>query len=93
MTTRESVMPMDEMRRRYAALGVIEEMMGERSYLGCCSTFEWFLVYGPLLADDLRAGYELPAVRDHLPGLGCVVVGGLAGVKTASNEWSRIVIG
>lgn len=70
MTTREPVMSMDELRRRYAVLGPIEEMMGERSYLGRCSTFEWFLVYGSLLADDLRAGYELPAVRDHLPGLG-----------------------
>ena len=67
---REPAMPMDDLRRRYEALGVIEEMMGERSYLGRCSTFEGFLDYGPLLANDLRAGYDLPAVRDHLPGLG-----------------------
>ena len=74
MTTREPVMPMDELRRRYAALGKIEEMAGERSYLGRCSTFEWFLVYGPLLADDLRAGYDLPAVQRHLPALGALAL-------------------
>ena len=74
MTTREPAMPMDELRQRYAALGPIEEMMGERSYLGRCSTFKWFLVYGPLLADDLRAGYNLPAVQDNLPGLGVLAL-------------------
>lgn len=74
MTTREPAISMEELRRRYEALGVIEEMMGERSYLGRCSTFERFLVYGPFLADDLRAEYELPAVRDHLPGLGVLAL-------------------
>ena len=74
MTTREPAIPMDELRRRYDALGEIKEMAEERSYLGRCSTFEWFLVYGPLLADDLRAGYDLPAVRDHLPELGVLAL-------------------
>lgn len=74
MTTREPVMPMDELRRRYEALGVIEEMIGERTYLGRCSTFEWFLVYGPLLADDLREGYELTEVREHVPGLAALAL-------------------
>lgn len=46
---REPAIPMDELRRPYAALGVIEEMMGEQSSLGRCSTFEGLLDYGPLL--------------------------------------------
>jgi hypothetical protein len=71
---REPAMSLDELRWRYEALGVIEEMMGERSYLGRCSTFEGFLEYGPLLADGLRAGYDLPAVRDHLPELGVLAL-------------------
>ena len=74
MTSREPAMPMDELRQRYDALGVIEEMMGGRSYLGRCSDFEGFLEYGPLLAGHLRAGYDLPAVRDHLPGLGVLAL-------------------
>ena len=33
--------------------------MGERSYMG----------HGPLLVVDLRAWYDFPAVKDHMPGL------------------------
>lgn len=29
---------------------------------------------GPLLAGHLRVGYDLPAVRDHLPELGALVL-------------------
>lgn len=43
-----------ELRRRYEALGPIEELPGERTYLGRCYTFEQFLAYGPALAADWR---------------------------------------
>lgn len=66
---RSPVIPMDELRRRYEALGKIEEMIGERSFLGRCSTFELFLDYGDALADTLRDG-GAEEVRTIAPALG-----------------------
>ena len=59
----------DELKTRYEALGPIEELPGESTFLGRCSTFESFLEYGPDLADFLRNGADLPSVKRHAPGL------------------------
>ncbi len=59
----------NELKTRYDALGPIEELPGERTFLGRCSTFESFLEYGPDLADFLRNGASLPSVQRHAPGL------------------------
>ena len=47
-------MPLDELRRRYAALGPIEEFPGERTIRTRCFTFEAMLENGSLCADLLR---------------------------------------
>jgi hypothetical protein len=69
MTPRQPAIPLDELQKRYEALGPIEELSGERSYLGRCSDFEGFLQNGPFMAEDLRAGSELPSVTRTLPEL------------------------
>lgn len=51
---RPPAIALSELRARYEALGPIEEMPGERTYLGRCHTFEQFLSYGPILADTWR---------------------------------------
>ena len=70
MTPRQPAIPPDDLRKRYEALGPIEELSGERSFLGRCSDFEGFLENGPLLASALRRGADLPSVTKSLPALG-----------------------
>lgn len=50
-------MPLDELRRRYEALGPIEEWPGERTIRGRCSTFEGLLDKGPLCAEMLHRAW------------------------------------
>ena len=69
MTPRQPAIPLDELRKRYEALGPIEELSGERSYLGRCCDFEGFLQNGPSMAKDLRDGADLPSVTRTLPEL------------------------
>lgn len=47
-------MPLDELRARYDALGPIEELIGERTYLGRCNTFARFMENGPKCAAFMR---------------------------------------
>jgi hypothetical protein len=69
MTPSQPAIPLDELRKRYEALGPIEELSGDRSYLGRCSDFEGFLQNGPFMAKDLRDGADLPSVTRTLPEL------------------------
>lgn len=47
-------MDIGEVKARYDALGAIEELAGERTWVGRLWTWESFLGYGPAVADDLR---------------------------------------
>jgi hypothetical protein len=47
-------LPLDELRARYEALGPIEELSGERTYLGRCNTFARFLENGQRCAAYMR---------------------------------------
>lgn len=47
-------LPLDELRARYDALGLLEELPGERTYLGRCNTFARFLENGPRCASFMR---------------------------------------
>lgn len=47
-------LPLDELHARYAALGPIVELSGERTYLGRCNTFARFLENGPRCASFMR---------------------------------------
>gem|GEM_PF-4280099 len=69
MIKREPTLPMEELKRRYEALGPIEEPIGERSYAGRCSTFESFLEYGPVFALDLSLGNPVGDVAIQYPRL------------------------
>ena len=44
------VMSDEELRRRYDALSPIEELMGERTFLSRCATWEMFVERGPVIA-------------------------------------------
>ncbi len=57
--------PLDELRRRYEALGPIEEMPGERTALGRCSTFSGFLAHGPIIAPEVDWYRNLPEGQAH----------------------------
>lgn len=75
-TPRPPTLPLAELRRRYAALGTIEEVIGERTYLGRCGTFEGFLLYGSAFANDLRRpGYcDFALEKPPVPGLAELVL-------------------
>jgi hypothetical protein len=62
--------PLDELKRRYEALGEIRELPGERTYLGRCSSFDRFLINGPAYARDLRTShYDFSIEKEQAPGL------------------------
>jgi hypothetical protein len=71
---RPPAMPLDELRRRYDALGPIEELPGERTIRTRCYTFESMLERGPICAELLHEQIEHlkergrdpeVAMRDH----------------------------
>lgn len=68
-------LPPDELRARYDALGPIEELVGERTYLGRCNTFARFMEYGPQCAKFMRysdrRGYR---EREFHPALAALLV-------------------
>jgi hypothetical protein len=64
---REPAMPLDELRRRYDALGPIEELPGERTIRTRCYTFERMLEVGPMCAEMLREAIDDLAERGHGP--------------------------
>jgi hypothetical protein len=68
------VMPLEELERRYRSLGKIEELDGERTFLGRCNTFAGFLEYGPVLADYLRSREPTPDIRQRLHALGVIAL-------------------
>ena len=47
-------MPIDELARRYEALGPLEDWPGERTFVSRCLSFQSFLDYGAAVARDLR---------------------------------------
>jgi hypothetical protein len=51
---RPLAIPLGELRRRYDALGPIEELPGERTIRTRCFTFESMLERGPICAELLR---------------------------------------
>jgi len=71
----------DELRRRYEALGRLEELPGERTYIGRCSTWEGFLEYGPILADAIRERKE-KTVSEFAPALADLAVEAWPAVTT-----------
>lgn len=64
------ILTLEELERRYRSLGKIEELEGERTFLGRCNSFAGFLDYGPALADYLRSDLPGPKIRRQLQGLG-----------------------
>ena len=60
---------MGELQERYEALGHIEEMPGERTFLTRCGCWEDFLYYGPFLVDELMEGRSHSYLDEHAPGL------------------------
>lgn len=69
---RESVppaIPLDELRRRYDALGPLEEWPGERTVISHCATFDFLLERGAitayLLARECQVAGEERAFWPH----------------------------
>lgn len=52
--SRPPALSLPELRARYEALGKIEELPGERTFLGRCNTFARFMEFGAACADSLR---------------------------------------
>jgi hypothetical protein len=70
---RDPVIPLEELRRRYEALGPIREYIGDRSYAGRCADWESFLRYGPHFSDDLAHHLPVGDVPDRYPELVALV--------------------
>lgn len=51
--------PVDELRRRFDALGRLEEWPGERTIISHCGTFEFLLDRGAITASLLRREIRL----------------------------------
>jgi hypothetical protein len=69
MINRETAIPLDELRRRYDALGPIKEYTGERTFAGRCCNFENFINYGPVFADAIVNCDPVEDVVTDYPGL------------------------
>ncbi len=57
--------PLGELRLRYAALGQLRELPGERTFLGRCSDFDSFLAYGPSLVAFAQKGAVTLSMHDR----------------------------
>jgi hypothetical protein len=66
---REPVIALDELRRRYDALGPIREYIGERTFAGRCHSFQMFLEYGQVFSDYIASGGRVDDIRKDFPGL------------------------
>lgn len=64
-------MTSQDLEVKYAALGPIEELPGERTFRGRCCTFEQFLANGPLCAAFLRC---MPSDGDLHPALAALLL-------------------
>jgi hypothetical protein len=60
-----TAIPLGELRLRYAALGQLRELHGERTFLGRCRDFDTFLVYGPSLVTFATKGTLTLAMHDR----------------------------
>ncbi len=72
-------LPLAELRARYDALGKIEELEGERTHLTRCATFDDFLKFGPMVAQDFagwRKSYppNLEFAEECNPGLFALIL-------------------
>jgi hypothetical protein len=57
--------PVGELRLRFAALGQLRELPGERTFLGRCHDFDAFLVYGPSLVTFANKGAVTLSMHDR----------------------------
>jgi hypothetical protein len=53
--------PLPELLGKYEALGPLEELDGERTFVGRCATFESFLDYGAKISMMIAADRHLAA--------------------------------
>ena len=70
------VMSDDELRRRYDALPPIVELMGERTFLSRCGTWELFVERAPIVSRDFRHVSNSLQLRqqEHHPELYALIV-------------------
>jgi hypothetical protein len=71
-------LPLAELRARYDALGELEEWPGERTFISRCQSFDEFLKFGPLVAQDFatfrqRSPDEAADMVAMHPGLSALV--------------------
>jgi hypothetical protein len=88
MKIREPAMPLQLLRARYLALRRIEELPGERTFLGRCNTFARFLEFGAECAASLRYGdaTEQPMDWQH-PELAALLREAWPALPDGEGEW------
>ena len=70
------VMSDEELKRRYDALPPIVELMGERTFLSRCGTWELFIERAPMVSQDFRNMSDSLRLRqqEHHPELYALIV-------------------
>lgn len=75
--TKSPAIPLEELARRYEALGPLEDWAGERTFVSRCLSFQSFLDYGPAVAHDLRREVRAWGTEQALapnPALGALIL-------------------
>ncbi|HAZ61314.1 MAG TPA: hypothetical protein DCY89_07075 [Gammaproteobacteria bacterium] len=88
--SRPSAIPLDELRRRYDAIGKIEDMPFERTYYGRCSHWAGFLDYGPSFSEAIRSGGIQDHETAHNPALVALVLEAWPGEWSKPKPWPRL---
>lgn len=87
---RSPVIDLTTLRSKYDALPAIEELPGERTYLGRCDTFARFLQFGPDCAAFLRYfEAEGSPIDDYHPELAALLREAWPALPDGSGEIER----
>ncbi|HAZ61078.1 MAG TPA: hypothetical protein DCY89_05835 [Gammaproteobacteria bacterium] len=83
-------LPLAELRRRYDALGAIEDMAFERTSIGRCATWAGFLQAGERYSAAIRSASISEHELAHNPALIELILEAWPGPALPPTEWPRL---